>query len=169
MATSGRKNELSSLAIIAAGILLIATLACYAPWQKAQAEREAVAQFAVLEESIYVPPDATLLAEAEFSGKSHEYASAGVIRVYTLSRSCKETVAEYQEVMTESGWTVATSMGSCDQVLWLKMYMSTRGQFGLYAKPPKESPLAEEWLHLQKQYEELYYVSSSSIVWYENQ
>ena len=151
--------------IIAAGILLIAMLACYTPWQ-IQAEREAIAQFAVLEESIYVPPDATLLAEVYSSGRSHEYASAGVVRIYTISRSCEEIIAEYKEAMTDLGWT-ATPMGDCSGPVWLNMRTTTGAYFGIDAEPSEESQLSDEWRLLREQHEGLYYMSASVFVWYE--
>jgi hypothetical protein len=150
---------------IAAVILLIATLACYTPRQ-IQAEREAITQFTFLEESIYVPHDAALLAEVHFSGHSHEYASAGVEQVYANPRSCEEIVAEYLEAMADLGWT-ATPVGSCDKVIWLNMYSTSGGRLGIYAEPPQGSRLSDEWRLLQEQYEGLYYVLSNLTVWYE--
>ena len=140
-------------------------LACYTPRQM-QAEREAIAQFAVLEESIYVPPDATLLAEVHFSGRSHEYASAGMERVYASTLSCEEIVAEYLETMTDSGWT-ATIMANCDEVIWLSMRNADGAYFAIESGPPEESRLSDEWQLLQEQYEGLYYVLSNLTVWYE--
>lgn len=151
--------------IIAVGILLIAILACYTPRQ-IQAEREAIAQFAVLEESIYVPPDAILLAEVYFSGYSHEYAGAGVERVYANPHSCEEIVAEYLEAMTDLGWTT-TIVGNCDEVIWLSMRNADGAYFAIESAPPEESRLSDEWQPLQEQYEGLYYVLSNLIVWYE--
>jgi hypothetical protein len=152
---------------IVTGILLIATLTCYTPRQ-IQVEKEAIAQFAVLEESIYVPPDVTLLAENYSSGYSHEYVGVSAVWIYATPHSCEKIIAEYQEEMTDSGWT-ATTVGSCDQEIWL--YMHTSGaQFFIYAEPPEPQevfPLWKEWESLQKQYQGLYCVTANLAVGYD--
>lgn len=150
---------------VAVGILLITMLACYTPLE-VRTEREAIAQFALLEESIYVPPNASLLAEVNFSGHSHEHASAGTERIYASPRSCEEIIAEYMEAMTGLGW-IATTMGDCGDVIWLSMRNADGAYFAIEDAPPKGSRLSDEWRLLQKQYEGLYYVLSSLPVWYE--
>jgi len=157
---AGRLSRLS----IAVGALIVATLACYTPRQ-IQAERRAISQFALLEESFYVPGDAILLAESYSSALHNEYASAGVVRIYASSCSCKEIVAEYRDAMTDSGWT-ATPTGNCDGVIWLNMRSAVGAQLGIEAKPPEGSQLADKWRLLQEQYEGLYYMSASLAVWY---
>jgi len=153
---------------IALGILLAVTLACYTPWEKTWAEKKVVAQFADLDETIYVPPDATLLAETYFSAQSHEYALAGANRIYTIPRPCEEIVAEYKQAMADSGWT-AMPMGDCNGAVWLDMRAADGAHFGIDAKPGEKSRLAEEWQILQEQYDGLYYVMASTYVWYEKQ
>ena len=152
---------------ISVGVLLIVALACHTPRQ-IQAEREAIAQFKLLEESIYVPPDVTLLAEVYSSADHLEYASAGVVRIYTTSRSCEEIVAEYEKEMTNLGWT-ATPMGDCDDLIWLNMRTTAGAYFGIDAEPDEMSQLSDEWQLLAQQYKGLYYMSARSFVWYEEQ
>jgi hypothetical protein len=150
---------------IVIGVLLIATLACYTPRQ-IQAEREEVAQFALLEESIYVPPDATLLAEVYSSAQHRGYASAGAVRIYSISRSCEEIVAEYEEAMTNLGGT-ATPMGDCEGPVWLNMRTAAGAHFGIDAEPGEQSPLSDEWRLLREQHKGLYYASATLFAWYE--
>jgi len=147
-------------------VLLAVTLACYLPYQKAQAEKDAITQLDLLDKSIYTPSDATLLAEEYSSWQGHEYASAGVERIYTVSRSCEDIVAEYREAMASSGWTV-TPMGNCDSVVWLRMRTSSGAYFAIDACPAEESRLSGEWRLLTDQYEGLYCVLATVFEWYE--
>lgn len=150
---------------IAVGMLLVAATGCYTPWRKSQAEEEAIAQFAVLDESIHVPTDATLVAEAYFSERSSVHAFAGVERVYVTSRTCEEIITEYQQTMADSGWTLG-AVGDCGGKVWLRMVTSRAG-FGIYAEPPQGSRLVREWGLLRDTHENLYYVISSFGVEYE--
>ncbi len=166
------KDRIGSLKVLRlscmVAILLLTIESCYTPWQKAQAEKEAIAQFAVVEESIHIPPDATLLAEVYFHEQDNRFAVAGVERVYMVPRSCVEVIDEYREKMMNSGWTMVKSTGSCDQTI--RLYLRARGdlaQFIIQANPNSESPMADRWQLLQNQYQSLYYVFASLAVPYD--
>jgi hypothetical protein len=164
---------------VVAGGLSLATLACGTfcqasrllverHWLALQAETEAVAQFALLEESIYVPQDATLLAETYSSKQRPNYATAGVHRIYTLPRSCEEVIADYEKSMTDLGWTaVYTQTGGCDTESWLRMRAADGSQFDIYEEPGDQFRLSGEWRTLQERYDGLYYVVAFTYVWYE--
>jgi hypothetical protein len=147
---------------LALGMLLVATLACYTPWRKAEAEREAIVQFSLVEKEIHTPLDAVLLAETLSSRRDIHTAFAGMSRIYVSDHFCEEVVAEYRDAMTSIGWVAGS--GSCDQVIWLMMVHHTyEARFTVRASPPEGSKLAEEWQHLQGQYldQTLYYVNSN--------
>lgn len=150
---------------LALAFLLAVTLACYTPWQEATAEQEAITQFGLLEATIYEPPDAVLLAEVHFSARSHEYAFAGVERIYTTFNSCEETVAEYREAMTDQGWIAGS--GDCSGQLWLVMHTG-EAQFSIEVNPSEEDRLWEDWLRLQREHPNttLYVVAASLAVMY---
>lgn len=168
------KGKIKRLAIrlLGPGLVVVSLLltaeSCYTPWQTAQTEKQAVEQFAVVKQSIYVPPDATLLAELYFSERSNDFAFAGVEQIYSSPRSCMEIVAEYRKKMTNAGWVVKHE-SSCDQELWLIMRISQdeRTQFSIEAHPGSKARLMEKWQLLQKQHNGLYFVSASLAVWYE--
>jgi hypothetical protein len=105
-------------------------------------------------------------AEDHFSRRHNVYASAGASWIYMIPpRSCEEIVTEYQEVMTDLGWTTGPA-GNCDKEIWLRMVNSDAG-FSMYGEPPEAFLSAEEWWLLQEQYEDeglLYYVIVNVIV-----
>jgi hypothetical protein len=153
---------------LALGMLLVATLACYTPWRKADAEREAISQVSLVEKEIHTPLDAVLLAETLSSRRDVHTAYAGMEQIYVTDHSCEEIVTEYRDTMTSIGWVAGS--GSCDQAIWLIMVHHTYGaRFTVWASPPEGSKLAEEWQHLREQYldQTLYYVISSVGVEYE--
>ncbi len=150
------------------GALLLTAESCYTPWHKAQAEKQAVAQLAVIEKSIYVPPDTILLAEARFSGRGNDSAFAVVERVYSSPLSCAEIIAKYREKMAASGWYTIFA-GDCNKTLWLTMRTpDDRAGLGLDANPGTESRLADKWPFLQKRYQGLYFVSFGVDIWYKD-
>ena len=128
---------------------MIAVLTCC---RSLLAERKAIGELALVEESIYVPHDAILLAEYHSSRADHyAYASAYAAWFYMAPRSCEKIVAEYQEAMTDSGWTVG-SVGNCDKDTWLTM-VTSGAVFHMYGEP-LESQLEQEWQHLREQYDD---------------
>jgi hypothetical protein len=144
---ASRKLLLPSIAMF---VLLSAVLACYAPWQKAQVEKTAMAQLVVLEKSVYVPPDAILLAESWTSRQGNVDAGAGLSRIYLTSQSCEELIADYQKAMEGVGWT--GSSDGCDREIWLRM-VTVHGGIIIKVAPSEKSPDAELWQDLQEQHE----------------
>jgi hypothetical protein len=148
--------------LVCLGVLAVA-LACHTPWRKTAAEREAIAQLALMEETIYEPPDAVLLSEVRFSALNHEYAFAGIERIYATSRSCEEIATEYREAMAKLGWIAGS--GDCSSQLWLAMH-TEQAQFSIEIDLSEDDRLREDWEHLQREQPDvsLYVVAASLAV-----
>ncbi len=152
------------LSLVVATLLLTAET-CYAPWQKAEARKEAGARFVGVKESIYVPPDAILLAEISFNEQDNYFAYAGMNQIYTYPRPCMEIIDEYRTQMIKAGWTLVKLADSCDHQTRLWMHsQEDKAEFSIEATASPQSRLADKWHLLQSQYRNLYYVSASLAV-----